>query len=368
MLTVDKRIAGAALLLLAAAACSKDATAPKPLDPTAALNSLNGVDSTFQTPAVRSFLIVTEAFSAGGAPSAPFGRVGVLLKATAPRVPGTAAGPEMGAAIRTLKNAMMGTEAILPDSLLGKTFIWDTTQAKYVESDSTGAPATGIRFELYALDLDGHIAKPLVEVGHLDLIDKSTASAQSLEVVVASATFTYIDYTVTGSGTLSAFTLTASGFIRDPARELDFSISYAVSGVSCAITEQFDDAADNAHLNFSFGITTTSDTSHTASLNFDYQVGGHSIALNGGGTIDSLTENLQATVKVDGNVFALISVSGLRETAIPTITDGNGQPLSNENRLLLFKMFVMVGHSLEWLNHFVGPFIALAAIGVLLSL
>jgi len=365
---IRNRIAGAAVLLLAAAACSKDATAPKPLDPTTALASLNGVDSTFQTPAVQSFLVVTEAFNAGGAPAAPFGHIGALLKATAPRLPGPNSGPEMGAAIQVLKHAMTGTEAILPDSLLGKTFIWDTTQAKYVLSDSTGAPANGIRFELYALGLDGHIAKPLVQVGHLDLIDKSTASTQSLEVVVASATFTYIDYTVTGSGTLSSFTLTASGFIRNSTRELDFSISYAVTGSSCTITEQFADAADNAHLDFSFGITTTSDTSHTVTLNFDYQVGGHSIALNGGGTVDSLTENLQATVKVDGNVFAIITATGLRETVVPTITDGNGQPLSDANRLLLFKMFIMVGRSLEWLNNFVGPFIALAAIGVLLSL
>lgn len=368
MFTARHKIAGAALLLLAAAACSKDATAPKPLDPTAALSSLNGVDSTFQTPAVQSFLTVTEVFNAGGAPAAPFGRVGALLRATAPRLPGSNTGPEMGAAINTLKSALTGTEAILPDSLLGKTFIWDTAQSKYVLSDSTGAPANGIRFELYAVDIEGHIAVPLVQVGHLDLIDKSTASAQSLEVVVAGATFTYIDYTVTGSGTLSSFTLTASGFIRNSTRELDFSISYAVTGVSCAITEQFDDAADNAHLAFSFGITETSDTSHAVSLNFNYQVGAHSITLNGGGAVDSVTENLQATVKVDGSVFALISAVGQRDLVVPAITDGNGQPLSEANRLLLLKMFVMVGRSLEWLNNFVGPFIALAAIGVLLSL
>ncbi|HEX4561480.1 MAG TPA: hypothetical protein VH113_06575 [Gemmatimonadales bacterium] len=368
MFTLRQRLAGTAALLLAVAACSKDATAPKPLDPTAALASLNGVDSTFQTPAVQSFLAVTALFNAGGTPAAPFGQVGALLQATAPRIPGPGAGPEMGAALKVLQHAMTGTEAILPDSLLGKTFIWDTTQARYVKSDTGGAPPNGIRFELYALDLDRHIIKPLVQVGHLDLIDKSTGAAQTLEVVVASSSFTYIDYTVSGSGTLSAFTLTASGFIRNSVRELDFSISYTVTSASCAITEQFDDAADNAHLTFSFGITTTSDTSHTVTLNFDYHVGTHDIALNGGGAVDSLTEDLVATVKVDGNVFALISAVGLRETVVPSLTDGNGQPLSNENRLLLFKMFVMVGRSLEWLNDFVGPFIALAAIGVLLSL
>ena len=362
------RLAGAAVLLLAAAACSKDVTAPKPLDPSVALASLNRVDSTFQSQAVQSFLVVTGSFQAGAAPVAPFGHVRELLQATAPRIPGARSGPELGAALGALKTVMTGTEAILPDSLLGKTFIWDTTQAKYVLSDSAGAPSAGIRFELYALDLDGHIAKPLVQVGHLDLIDKSTVSAQSLEVVVASATFTYIDYTVTGSGTLSAFTLSAAGFIRSTVRELDFSITYTVNNASCAISEQFDDAADAAHLTFSFGITTTSDTSHTVSLNFSYQVGPHAIALNGGGTIDSLTENLQATVKVDGNVFALITASGLRDTVVPVITDGSGQPLSTENRQLLFEMFVMVGRSLDWLNNFVGPFIALTAIGVLLSL
>src|SRR5690348_11911715 len=104
MFPIRKRIAGAAVLLLAAAACSKDATAPKPLDPTAALASLNGVDSTFQTPAVQSFLVVAEAINAGP-PAARFGHIGTLLGATAPRLPSLNSGPEMGAAINVLKHA-----------------------------------------------------------------------------------------------------------------------------------------------------------------------------------------------------------------------------------------------------------------------
>lgn len=366
MLAIRHRVAAAALLL-AVAACSKDATGPASIsDPTAALASLNGVDSTFNTPAFQSFLTVTASLSGAG-PVAPFGRAADLLRATAPRLPRSGAGPALGAALRTLAGDLAGTEAILPDSLLGITFVWDTVQGQYVASDSTGAPANGIRFELYEVDSTGAIGQPLTQVGHLDLIDKSTAGAQSLEVVVASNTFTYVDYTVTGSGTRSAFTLTAAGFIRSTVRELDFSITYSLTGSSYAIHEQFDGNPDQVHLTFDFGITATSDTSASVTVSFTYQGGSQSIAIDGGGVLNLVTQDLQATVKVNGATFAVITAVGLRGTD-PTITDGSGQPLSVADRLLLLKMFELVGHSLDWLNDFVGPFIGLTVIGVLLSL
>lgn len=364
MPTLRHRIAGIAALLLALAACSKDATGPTTIsNPTSAMASLNGVDSTFATPAFQSFLVVTGSFN--GAPAAPFGRIGALLKATAPKLPGD--GQALGAALHALAGDLASAEAILPDTLLGKTFVWDTTQLKYVVSDSTGAPANGIRFELYEVDSTGSIGSPLTQVGHLDVIDKSTAGTQSLEVVVASNTFTYVDYTVSGSGTRSAFTLTASGFIRNTHRELDFSITYSLSGSAYAIHEQFDDTTDQLHLTFSFGITVTSDTSTAVTLGFTYQVGSQSIDISGGGAINALTENLAGTVKVNGNTFALITAVGLRGTPA-TVTDAHGNPLSTADRLLLLRMFDIVGHSLEWLNDIVGPFVNLTVIGVLLSL
>lgn len=369
MPTLRLRIAGAAALLLAAAACTKDATGPTTIsNPTSAIASLNGVDSTFATPAFQSFLAVSGGFN--GSLAAPFGHIQDLLKATAPRIPraGGTNGPALAAALKSLAGDMTSMEAILPDTLLGKTFVWDTTQAKYVVApDSTGAPANGIRFELYEVDSTGAIGKPLTQVGRLDLIDKSTAGTQSLEVVVASNTFTYVDYTVAGSGTRTAFTLTAAGFIRNTHRELDFSITYGLSGSAYAIHEQFDDAADQLHLTFSFGITKTADTSAAVTLSFVYQVGSQAIDISGGGAINVLTQSLAGTVKVNGNTFALITAVGLRGTA-PTVTDAHGNPLSVEDRLLLLRMFDMVGHALGWLNAFVGPFVNLTVIGVLLSL
>ncbi|HKV71736.1 MAG TPA: hypothetical protein VJN62_10835 [Gemmatimonadales bacterium] len=369
MSTLRTRMTGAAALLLAIAACSKDATGPTTIsNPASAMASLNGVDSTFATPAFQSFLAVTGSFN--GSPAAPFGHVGALLRATAPRIPGSSGapnGPALGAALRTLAGVMASVEAILPDSLLGKTFVWDTIQAKYVVSADTGAPSNGIRFLLYEVDSTGNIGTPLTQVGRLDLIDKSTAGTQSLEVVVASNTFTYVDYTVSGSGTRSAFTLTAAGFIRNTRRELDFSITYSLSGSAYAIHEQFDDTADQLHLTFSFGITVTSDTSTAVTLGFTYQVGSQSIEISGGGAINALTESLAGSVKVNGNTFALITAIGIRGTPA-TVTDAHGNPLSADDRLLLLRMFDIVGHALGWLNYFVQPFVNLTVIGVLLSL
>ena len=364
-----RTLTAAAALLVTAAACSNtgSSTGPSTIsNPAAATASLNGVDSTFSTPAFQSFLAISGAFSA--APVAPFGHVQDFLRATAPRTPRPGSGPAQGAALRALAHDLAGTEAIIPDSVLGTTYVWDSADGGYVPApDSTGAPSNGVRFELYEVDSTGDIGYPLTQVGHLDLKDLSTAGTASLEVVVASNTFTYVDYTVSGTSTSTTFNLSAVGYIRSTVRTLNFNIAYALAQGSYSITETFTDAVDQLGLSFTFGITQTSDTSTAVTLAFTYTVGSQSIALDGGGTINALTENLQGTVKVNGSTFAVITAVGLRGTD-PTVTDAQGHPLTVANELLLLRMFDIVGHALGWLNDFVGLFVNVTGIGVLLSL
>jgi len=370
MFTARHRLVGAAALLITAAACSNtgSSTGPNTIsNPSAATASLNGVDSTFSTPAFQSFLTVTALLTSSG-PTAPYGHVADLLKATAPRTPRPLSGPAMGAALRVLAHDMAGVESIIPDSLLGTTYVWDSTDGGYVpDPDSTGAPSNGVRFELYEVDSTGNIGYPLTQVGHLDLKDLSTAGTQSLEVIVASNTFTYVDYTVSGTGTISAFNLSAIGYIRSTVRTLNFNIAYALAQGSYSISETFTDATDQLSLTFTFGITQTSDTSAAVTLAFTYTVGAQSIAINGGGTLNAVTESLQGTVTVNGGTFAVITAVGLRGST-PTVTDGQGHPLTVANAVLLLRMFDIVGHALGWLNDFVGLFVGATGVGVILSL
>lgn len=362
-----RQLAAAAAALTLVAAC-KDNVATGPvqiINPQAATASLETVDSTFASAPFQSFLWFSGA-SPAPAPSTPLGVFAELGRAVAPRLQSQVELPARQSALQTMGRVLTSTQGVIPDSLKGTTWVWDTTQNTYVKSDSAGAPANGIRFELYAIDSTGHVGHPLTQVGHLDYIDHSTTGSTSVEVVIASNTFTYVDETVTGSGSATAFTLTALGFIRVPTHELDFDIAFSLASGTYAVHEQFSDAPDQLSLTFDFSITATSDTSVNATLSFSFSNGVQTLALNGGGMIGDSTQSVQAVVRVNGQVFANISAVGPRDTA-PTITDANGQPLTTENTVLLVRMFIIVGHSLKWLNYLVGSFVSLTGIGVLLN-
>ena len=47
---------------------------------------------------------------------------------------------------------IQASAAAVPASYLGATFVWDETTHGYVQSDLAGAPSTGVRFLLYAVD------------------------------------------------------------------------------------------------------------------------------------------------------------------------------------------------------------------------
>lgn len=367
MFSSRPRLLSAAILLLTAAACKNDSTSPGSTtlsNPATVTASLNGVDSTFATAQFQSFLGFW-GNSTGGGPTAPFAGIRSLIRATVPQLGNRRDAAGRSLAMKALApRILQGTQAIIADSLKGKTFIYDSASAQYVVSADTGAPAAGIRFILYAVDLNGDITFPLTPVGHLDLIDKSTVSTTSLEVVVANATMTFVDYTVTGSGNTTAFTITTAGYLRSSVRELDFSISYTLAVGTFTIHEQFDDATDDVHLLFQFGIIATSDTSANVSATFTFSHGGQSIALTGGGTLTTNTSNIQATVKVNGGVFA--TITSVNDST--TINDKNGNPLSIADRIALARCFDILGHALDWLNDLVTPFIELANIGVILNL
>lgn len=367
MFSARQRAIGAAALLLVAAAC-KDTVSTGPaqiINPGGATASLATVDSTFASAPVLSFVWFSGA-GAAPAPGSPLAVFATIGRAVAPRVTARADVPAHESALKGLARVMTSSQAIIPDSLQGTTWVWDTTQNKYVKSDSTGAPATGIRFELYAVDFTGHLVHPLTQVGHLDYIDHSTAGSTTLQVVIASSTFTYVDETLTGSGNASAFTVSATGYIQVPAHRLDFSISFSLATGTYSIHEQFSDAPDLVSLTFDFGITVVSDTSVTATIAFSFTTAAQSISFDGGGTIGDSTQNVQGTVRVNGQAFAVITAVGPRN-ALPTITDAHGQPLSGDDALLLYHMFLVVGRSLRWLNYLVGSFVSLTGIGVLLN-
>ena len=72
----------------------------------------------------------------------------------------------------------------IPDSVGGKTFIYDVTSQSYViDPTASGVAAGNVRFVLYAWDGgSGHPATPLTRTGHVDLAEVSTGATAPRQV------------------------------------------------------------------------------------------------------------------------------------------------------------------------------------------
>ncbi len=154
---------------------------------------------------------------------------------------------ERAVANRAAARAQGQSVPLFPINFLGKTFIYDPGINGYVEIAASGAPANGIRFEIYTLDLSTRLpALPLRPVGFVDLIDQSNATSTRLRVRAVDTTgpgsVLLADYFVDGAfSSLSggvAVSLISSGFVRDVNGRFDFSLDdLLTSGDAVGVTE-----------------------------------------------------------------------------------------------------------------------------------
>lgn len=127
---------------------------------------------------------------------------------------------------------------LLPDELLGQTFVWDPQAGYVVDEQATGAPANGVRFVYYAVDpFSGQIVEPLNALGYMDFRDASTQSLLRLEIeaVRSAGNVKLADYFVEASitgdvETSGTATLAAQGFVSDGMEQVDFDMEWIVSG------------------------------------------------------------------------------------------------------------------------------------------
>jgi hypothetical protein len=80
----------------------------------------------------------------------------------------------------------------------------------------------------------GQILFPLNEVGHLDLIDVSTAASDALRLVAVVEGETHLDYTASITVTTTSATLAAEGFLSDGTDQVDFDLS--LTGTANAVS------------------------------------------------------------------------------------------------------------------------------------
>lgn len=214
------RASAVAGIALAAACSDKSSTGPGTLvDPIATSAALASFDSAFGSATLASFtslgVFVTPA---------AVGPAARVLAATRP-VPFAAGSSPEGAlasslsGLRDFASVSLSPQGVLiPDTLYGSIFTWDQASTSYTRSQTTGGPANGVRFILYAVNpLTGAVSLPLTPVGQLDLLDESGGASAQLHVIVAGTggTPTYLDYTTTLTFGLGTVTATLSGSVTN---------------------------------------------------------------------------------------------------------------------------------------------------------
>ena len=347
-------LAGAVALALAA--CSDSPTGPvKPADPLATAAHVAALNQSFSSPAFESFALVAP-------PSAPaassFAALRALLRSAGPaasgRLTSVAESRLLVAALRSTLAPVTGvvSAVIFPPELLGKTFEWDTTSVQYQVTDRAGAPANGVRFILYALDLGG---SPIVtqEIGYADLKDESSGTTQQMHLLVVGATVTYLDYTVaaTAGPTAGTGTVTVLGYITDGSHRLDFNCPVTVTATSVTLDIAFDVNADNAHVRETLTVTPIQPSGLGLDIAFTLQVGNEVVTLTGADTTTGVSESGRLTVRVNGGLYATITITN----GEPTFLGAAGQPLTADDLTALNALFNAIWDALGHFDDLITP-------------
>ncbi len=325
-------------------ACGKDAIAPKSLaDPQATTAQLASLDTIFNAAVLHSFSAVSGSIQpTAQAPVPALALVGALnpltrspeLRPYARRIEGARV---FGQVLPQRSSSLIA--ALLPPALMGKTFEWNFTTLQYDTTARAGAPATGVRFILYAInDLTGSPAEPAVEVGYLDLIDESGTGAPKVHVIVAGVggTPVYVNYTVSLASQSVNYVITTVGYITNGAASPDsvrFSGAVTASGseTSLSVTEDvsFDVNSHDIHVRNWQRITLTQ-TTVSLRISFRFEHGGEVVTLEGTLDVDETAGTVTGTIvaKVDGGLFATCTVTGTSTTYSLTCTGADGDGLN----------------------------------------
>lgn len=251
----------------------------------------------------------------------------------------------------------------LPPDIRGTTFVLDPTTLQYVADPTrTGAPPTGVRFILYAVDPATRTPLPDQEIGYADLTDEGDALPDriALRLQVVSAGVTHLDYRVSAGGSATAGSVTATGFVTDGATRLAFDI--AVAGAT-------DGASEMMEVRFALAIPERGFAAQATARNVNAATGSEgdvALVLTMGDAVIAFTahgtaETIAAEFRVNGRLFA--TVRGSPES--PEIRGERGRELTQEEREALHQIMRLTGTAFELFNHLMQPVGAILSVRLL---
>ena len=345
--------AGVVFGLAAAAACGKDTPSPVDFnDPAAISANLSSVDSALGSSVFRSFTVATT--SLGAATSPAFRPAATLMQTLRPkleRAGGQMLLPSLGQA-RKLQAMVPNLSVsaaqgrIIPDTMYGRVFEWDTALNQYRWQGSTVAGLTGVRFVLYATGLDGVIIEPVSAIGTLDIIDQSTPAKLQLQVLVRGpgGTPTYVDYTASvqvtsrTSGTATATGTISNGLSGGNNKTLSFDENLTVNASGATVHATF--ALNNPVITMMLNESVSySDPNIIIDADFRLIQNGQTIRTVGHVTLNTLSKSVTVSVTVDVDGHPVASISGDPTDPATHWVDAGGAPLTAADLTALKDLF-----------------------------
>ena len=349
-----RRLLAIGLALGFTATACKDSPTPTDFNNPAAISAnLSAVDSTFDNDVYRSFTGATALL--GAAKSAPVGGGSMmrLLQMAEPTLAQNGSRifmPNLLQAARlaqSLPNLSVAAAQgrIIPDSMYGRVFQWDTTLHQYTWQDSVIAGLNGVRFILYANGLDGAVFEPVTAIGTLDIIDESTVSQLQLEVLVKGlgGSPTYVDYTASLTAGATTATATATGFITNglsggDTKTLTFDQTFAIRPTGATVNATF--TLNNPAMTLVM-IESVAFSDPNIIINADFRLvqNGETIRTVGRVTLNTTTNSstIYVAVSLDGHPVA--SIDGDPSSPGTQWVDAGGQPLTVDDLAALDHLF-----------------------------
>jgi hypothetical protein len=372
-------VRGVFALVVVTAACGKDPVAPKsPADPEATAAELAALTAVFNVAPLQSLSAVSGSIS----PSAPAPLSALALAgSTNPLTRSARLQPYAhridGARLFSRlvpQMSVSGVAALFPPALQGKTFEWNFGTLQYEVTARAGAPGTGVRFILYAInELTGMPAEPApgTEVGYIDLIDETGSGSPKLHVIVAGVggSPVYVNYTVTlATQSASSVKITTAGYITNGAGSPDslrfngaITASGSTSSVSVTEDVSFDVNSRDVHVR-SWQRVTFTQTTLSLRISFRFEHGGEVVTLDGTLNVDDTNQTVSGTftAKVDGGLYATCTVTGTSNTYSLTCTGADADGLSADDDAALDALGEAAGNVSSVFEGILAP-----AIGVL---
>jgi hypothetical protein len=346
---------------LTLAGCGGESIPDAPFNPSGTSADLEAMNSTFGSPTFASFSTFSLLFDAalGGPPliSTSVAALDVRGKTTeGMRAAAARSAQRIGALLqqRPAKGFSASMMAI-PAAAAGKTFVYDVATSSYVASDQPLLASNTVRFILYAVDpVTFAPVEPLVETGHVDLIDLSAGTTQAARVLVVSGNTTYMNYTVSASSSTSSGRVTVIGYVTDGITQANLNVSATLTftgGLTLAYS------LDLPQRDVSIDITVNvSDTTNPDSpININVLMRGPNGTITIGGQFTTTTGTLH--VSISGHAFATITTNG----TTTTITRNDGTPLADDELLALNNIFELQAGAFGSFDQMFAP------VGTLLS-